>query len=109
MVYHTHTCEVPCNSIFLASRIKCPLVECFSRLMMLLGRVMTYGEHYVFGVTHPDEGKEEEEETEVEGWDADMENAEVGKLLPVESALIRRLRVTKFKLVVSLCHQFVSV
>ena len=75
----------------------------------MLGRVMTYGEHYVFGVTHPDEGKEEEEETEVEGWDADMENAEVGKLLPVESALIRRLRVTKFKLVVSLCHQFVSV
>ncbi|CAI8010254.1 E3 ubiquitin-protein ligase MARCHF6 [Geodia barretti] len=65
----------------------------------MICQVMTYGEHYVFGVTHPDEGKEEEEETEVEGWDADMENAEVGKLLPVESALIRRLRVTKFKLV----------
>lgn len=56
-----------------------------------------YGEHYVFGVPHPTE----EEEGEVEGWDADMENAEVGKLLPVESALIRRLRVTKYKLVVS--------
>lgn len=57
-----------------------------------------YGEHYVFGVPHPTE----EEEGEVEGWDADMGNAEVGKLLPVESALIRRLRVTKYKLVVSI-------
>ena len=60
-----------------------------------------YGEHYVFGVTHPDEG-EENEDKEVEGWDDDMEIAEVGKLLPVESALIRKIRVTKFKLVVSL-------
>ena len=52
----------------------------------------------MFGVPHPTE----EEEGEVEGWDADMESAEVGKLLPVESALIRRLRVTKYKLVVSI-------
>ena len=69
---------------------------------MCVFRVLMYGEKYVFGVADPDEGKEGEE-GEVEGWGDDMENAEVGKLLPVESALIRRIRVTKFKLMVGMC------
>ena len=59
-----------------------------------------YGEPYVFGVANASEAAEVEEGEVTEGWDADMENAEVGKLLPVESALIRRLRTIKFKIVV---------
>ena len=60
----------------------------------MLCRVLMYGEKYVFGIAPPDgEGEDEEE-------DEDFESAEVGKLLPIERSLIRKLRVTKFEVAV---------
>ena len=65
-----------------------------------------YGEHYVFRVNPKvgdDEGGEEEGEEGEEGEEEiDVENAEVGQLLPKERSLIRKLRVTKFEVAVSI-------
>ena len=61
-----------------------------------------YGEHYVFGVAPPDDDGEGEGEREGEEEEEELESAEVGKLLPIERSLIRKLRAIKFQIAVRL-------
>ena len=49
--------------------------------------------------TKPDDNEEEEGEGEGEGGD-DIENAEIGQLLPKERSMIRKLRLVKVELAV---------
>ena len=70
-------------------------------------RVLMYGERYVFpeykGREEEEVEKEKEEgEGEGEGGELDVENAEVGQLLPKERSLIRKLRLIKCEVAVSL-------
>ena len=71
-----------------------------------------YGERYVFHTTPKYKGREDAEvekekeegegEGEGEGAELDVENAEVGQLLPKERSLIRKLRLIKCEVAVSL-------